>query len=37
MGVIPIVGFIVLTVFYVFDSQEGENLCGPNPKEAAET
>lgn len=31
---IPIIGFIVLLVFMVQDSQEGENEYGPNPKVA---
>lgn len=29
---IPVIGFFVLLVFFVFDSQEGENKYGPNPK-----
>ena len=35
IGLIPIIGTIVLFVFAVLDSQEGENRFGPNPKEAA--
>ena len=35
IGLIPIIGAIVLFVFAVCDSQEGENRFGPNPKEAA--
>ena len=34
---IPIIGGIVLFVFAVLDSQEGENRFGPNPKETAAT
>jgi len=29
---IPIVGFLVLLVFTIFDSDEGSNRYGPNPK-----
>jgi uncharacterized membrane protein YhaH (DUF805 family) len=32
IGLIPLVGFIVLIVFFVLDSQEGSNNWGPNPK-----
>ncbi|MFS2317831.1 DUF805 domain-containing protein [Maricaulis sp. D1M11] len=32
IGLIPLVGFIVLLVFYVQDSQPGTNKYGPNPK-----
>jgi uncharacterized membrane protein YhaH (DUF805 family) len=32
---VPLVGIIVLLVFAVQDSQEGENQYGPNPKKAA--
>jgi uncharacterized membrane protein YhaH (DUF805 family) len=32
IGLIPLVGAIVLLVFYVQDSQPGENEYGPNPK-----
>lgn len=32
---IPIVGIIVLIVFWVADSQAGQNAHGPNPKGAA--
>ena len=35
IGLIPIIGAIVLLIFTVRDSQEGENRFGPNPKEAA--
>jgi len=34
LGLIPVIGSIVLLVFYVQDSQPGENAYGPNPKEA---
>lgn len=34
IGLIPIIGWIVLIVFYVQDSQPGENKYGPNPKGA---
>lgn len=33
IGLIPVIGFIVLIVFYVQDSQPGPNEHGPNPKE----
>ena len=33
IGMIPIIGGIVLLVFYLTDSQTGENQYGPNPKE----
>ncbi len=32
---VPLIGAIVLLVFYVQDSQAGENRFGPNPKEGA--
>lgn len=32
IGLIPLIGFIVLIIFYVQDSQPGENQYGPNPK-----
>lgn len=32
LGFIPIVGTIVLFVFYVLDSSPGDNQYGPNPK-----
>jgi uncharacterized membrane protein YhaH (DUF805 family) len=35
IGLIPIIGFIVLLIFMVQDSQKGENQYGPNPKGAA--
>ena len=35
IGLIPLIGAIVLFVFMVLDSQQGENRFGPNPKEAA--
>ena len=34
LALIPIVGSIILIVFYVKDSEPGENKYGPNPKEA---
>jgi uncharacterized membrane protein YhaH (DUF805 family) len=33
LGLIPLIGFIVLLIFYVEDSQPGNNQYGPNPKE----
>jgi len=33
LGIIPIVGSIVLIIFYAQDSQPGTNEYGPNPKE----
>jgi uncharacterized membrane protein YhaH (DUF805 family) len=35
IGFIPLVGAIVLIVFFVLDSQPGTNAYGPNPKETA--
>ena len=35
IGLIPVVGAIVLIVFYVFDSEPGDNEYGPNPKGVA--
>ena len=32
LGLIPIVGGIILLVFYCLDSEAGENKYGPNPK-----
>ncbi|WP_300526801.1 DUF805 domain-containing protein [Maricaulis sp.] len=32
IGLIPLVGFIVLIIFYVSDSAPGSNQYGPNPK-----
>ncbi len=34
IALVPLVGFIVLLVFAVTDSQPGENAYGPNPKGA---
>jgi uncharacterized membrane protein YhaH (DUF805 family) len=34
IALIPIIGAIVVLVFMVLDSQEGENQYGPNPKAA---
>ena len=36
IGLIPLIGAIVLIVFFVQDSQAGSNEYGPNPKEAAD-
>jgi uncharacterized membrane protein YhaH (DUF805 family) len=35
IGLVPLIGPIVLIVFYVTDSQPGSNEYGPNPKESA--
>lgn len=35
IGLVPLIGGIVLIVFYVLDSQPGTNQFGPNPKESA--
>jgi uncharacterized membrane protein YhaH (DUF805 family) len=35
VGLIPVIGFIILLVFMVLDSQPASNQWGPNPKEAA--
>ena len=32
---LPVIGHIILIVFYVFDSTPGPNQYGPNPKEMA--
>ncbi|MFC4724153.1 DUF805 domain-containing protein [Glycocaulis abyssi] len=32
IGLVPLVGFIVLLIFYVMDSQPGVNQHGPNPR-----
>lgn len=37
VGFIPVIGFLVLLVFMVLDSEPGENQYGPNPKGAQET
>lgn len=34
VGFIPVIGWIVLLIFFVMDSQPGANEYGPNPKEA---
>jgi uncharacterized membrane protein YhaH (DUF805 family) len=34
IGLVPLIGPIVLIVFYVTDSQPGTNEYGPNPKES---
>lgn len=33
LGLIPFVGGVILLVFYLLDSQPGENRFGPNPKD----
>ena len=35
IGLVPVVGFIVLLIFFVQDSQTGDNEYGANPKEEA--
>jgi uncharacterized membrane protein YhaH (DUF805 family) len=35
IGLIPIIGFIVLIVFFVIDSDQGDNQYGSNPKGSA--
>jgi uncharacterized membrane protein YhaH (DUF805 family) len=35
VGLIPLIGIIVLIVFWVQDSQPGSNAFGPSPKEGA--
>jgi uncharacterized membrane protein YhaH (DUF805 family) len=35
ISLIPLIGGIVLLVFYVQDSEKGRNSFGPNPKETA--
>ena len=34
IAVIPVIGWLVLLVFYLLDSQPGDNRFGPNPKAA---
>ena len=34
IGLVPIVGSIVLLIFFVLDSTPGDNRFGPNPKAA---
>ena len=36
ISLVPIVGVIVLLVFFVQDSQDGDNQYGPNPKSVPE-
>jgi uncharacterized membrane protein YhaH (DUF805 family) len=36
IGLVPLVGAIILIVFYATDSQPGDNQYGPNPKTVAE-
>jgi uncharacterized membrane protein YhaH (DUF805 family) len=35
IGFLPLIGLIVLIIFFVQDSQPGSNQYGPNPKESA--
>lgn len=35
IGLIPLIGLIVLLIFFVQDSKPGDNEYGPNPKEYA--
>lgn len=35
IGIIPLIGAIVLIIFFVQDSASGDNLYGPNPKATA--
>lgn len=35
IGLIPLIGTIILIVFFVFDSQAGQNQYGANPKEVS--
>ena len=35
IGLIPLIGLIVLLIFFVQDSKPGDNEYGPNPKEQA--
>jgi uncharacterized membrane protein YhaH (DUF805 family) len=35
IGLVPLIGIIVLLIFMVQDSQQGDNQYGPNPKAAA--
>jgi uncharacterized membrane protein YhaH (DUF805 family) len=37
IGLIPIIGFIVLIIWFVKDSQSGENKYGANPKGVGDT
>ena len=37
IGLIPLIGAIILIVFFIKDSQPGENQYGPNPKVAQST
>ena len=32
IGLVPVIGVIVLIIFYVMDSNPGDNQYGPNPK-----
>jgi uncharacterized membrane protein YhaH (DUF805 family) len=34
IALVPVIGFIILLVFMVLDSQPGDNAYGPNPKAA---
>lgn len=35
IGLVPLIGAVVLIVFFVMDSTPGDNEYGPNPKQAA--
>ncbi len=37
IGLIPLIGFILLIVWFCTDSQPGSNKWGPNPKEEGDT
>ena len=36
LSLIPVIGWIVLIIFFVLDSTPGENQYGPNPKNEAD-
>ena len=35
IGLVPFIGFVILLIFMVLDSEPGDNAYGPNPKAAA--
>lgn len=35
IGLIPVIGFIILIIFFCLNSDENENQYGPNPKQVA--
>ena len=35
IGLVPVVGFIILIIFMILDSEPGDNAYGPSPKAAA--